>query len=60
MAIETLDDIVSDLADQLLIYGGCARPHDCQECNCRQGWESHMKARIVAAAEVEQKLTDNY
>jgi hypothetical protein len=58
MAIETLDDIVGDLADKLGIYGGCPNPgHEgCGKCTCRQGWEADMKARIREAVEVDRRM----
>ena len=58
MAIETLDDIVSELADQLGIYGGCDQPHDCQKCTCRPGWVASMKTRIRGAVKVEWWLAN--
>lgn len=43
MAIETLDDVVESLADQLYVYGA----------EKRAVWVSEIKERIVAAAEVD-------
>lgn len=64
MAIETLEDIVDEIADRLGIYGACpkvdpitgSQSEPCVECNCRPGFEGELCARIRAAAEVEAKL----
>jgi hypothetical protein len=57
--IETLDDIVEQLANKLGVYGahrdreGDCRPPD--KC-CRLCWTSHMKARILQAVDVDRRL----
>lgn len=62
MAIETLEDIVEELADRCGIYGACKDPafHGCPSDNvycCRPAFVSDLRQRIVAAVEVEQKLS---
>lgn len=64
MAIETLEDIVEELANQLGIYGTCkgrdANGNVVRECLpkevCRICFSSDLKDRIYAAVEVERKL----
>lgn len=46
MAVETLDDIVGELADLMGVYN---TPKRCE-------WESNLKARIRNAIEVERML----
>lgn len=60
MSIETLDDIVTELANSYGIYGA---PCSCEEqengCNkraCRMCWEVGMKLRIREAVSIENKL----
>lgn len=59
--IETLDDILEDLANKLYIYG-CqyseeelidGHPHDCK---CRTCWYMEMEDRIRKAIENEKLL----
>ena len=57
MSIETLDDIIEELADKEGIYGAC--DNSCEEsgrCVCRVAWVPDMKKRILYAVEVEKKL----
>ena len=55
MAIETLDDILDGLADQLGIYG--AHPEDMdEECECRCCWIAGMKQRIRDTVQLEADL----
>lgn len=57
--IETLDDIVEELANKLGIYGAHRdRSGDCKPPNhcCRCCWAAYMKARIEQAVEIERKL----
>ena len=54
MPIETLDDIVEDIANKLYIYGSCDT-HDC-DCKCRACWTSSLMQRIRRAAEIEQAI----
>ena len=58
--IETLDDIVEQIADKKGIYGACPH-HDDGDCdskglNCRCCWTADLKDRILAAVEVDRKL----
>lgn len=53
--IEQLDDIVEELANKLAIYGACTREHP-GNSNCRICWTSNLKARILAAVEIEKQL----
>jgi hypothetical protein len=57
MAIETLQDILTELADRLGVYGAHGEDDE-TECQpqCRMCFESDMKERIKAAIEVERKL----
>lgn len=55
--IETLDDIIERLADQVGIYGA----HDdndeaCETKPCRCCWTSELRDRLEAAFKIEQKL----
>lgn len=64
MAIETIDDIVEDMADKLGIHGGCTDPIGDDGCEgdvghghcCRISFVSELRDRIDRAIEVEQKL----
>jgi hypothetical protein len=59
VAVDMLEDIIQELADQLGIFGGC--PHgsgECPDCDCRQGWEARLKHRINQAVRAETRLTD--
>ena len=59
MAIETVDDIVEELADKFGIYGlGQGYPDDGHpdDCKCRLCFTSWIKQRIRKAVEAEQKL----
>jgi hypothetical protein len=55
MAIETMSDILSELADQIGVYGACD-----EKCTpnkpCRCHWESDLYDRIKAAIEIEKRL----
>lgn len=51
--IETLDDIIEELADQLGIYGSHS---DGEVRICRVCWTADLKMRINRALEVERKL----
>lgn len=65
MAIETLEDITEDIANQLGIYGTCKGRdengnvvRDCLPSEvCRICFISDIKDRIRAAIEVERKLS---
>ena len=55
--IETLDDIIEELADQVGVYG--AGPEDgehSEKCDCRICFTVGLRGRIERAVEVEAKL----
>ena len=58
--LETLHDVVEELADQLGVYG--SHPPETEDgerrapCPCRVCWASSMETRIHSAVELEQKL----
>ena len=54
MPIETLDDIISEIADLAGIYGAHGEGDTCAPC--RACFESQIKSRILAAVAVEEKL----
>jgi len=62
MSIETLSDIITELADSLGVYGAHGDedvPGDvtCTEAKpCRMCFESGLRGRILAAVEIERKL----
>jgi hypothetical protein len=58
MALETLSDIVDELADRMGIYGAHDEENDvaCDEKPCRVCWTSNMSDRINAAVRLEQQL----
>ena len=54
MPIETLDDIITEIADLAGIYGAHGEGEECPPC--RACFESQLKSRILEAVAVEQKL----
>lgn len=59
--IETLDDIVEELANKLMVYGLCpgfleGEDVRLQTYHCRPCFVAYLTGRIRAAAEVERKL----
>ena len=56
MSIETVDDIVEQLADECGVYGAHQELHPDGQCECRCCWTSNLKSRLTAAFEVERKL----
>ena len=55
--IETLDDIIEELADQLGVYGAGPEDDDHSvKCDCRICFTTNLRDRIERAIEVEQKL----
>ena len=61
MALETLDDIVEELANACGIYGGGTRDehgdsHHSDACRCRMYWVMSLKQRLRAAFAIEQVL----
>jgi hypothetical protein len=59
MPIETLDDIITEIADLAGIYGAHGTRED-GECEppvpCRMCFEEQMKSRILEAVAIELKL----
>jgi hypothetical protein len=56
MSIETLDDIVEKILDQLGIYGACGEQcTDAAPCRCCASVA--LKSRIAAAVEIEKTLS---
>lgn len=57
MAIETLQDILTEVADRIGVYGAHGEPED-EPCNpqCRMCFEFDLRQRILNAVEVERKL----
>ena len=56
MAIETLNDIIEELANGLGIYGSCEHndeEHDDDSYCCRIAFAGMMRSRIEAAVKVE-------
>jgi len=63
MNIETIDDILNELADKLYVYGCCKAATKavdvCEEkdpCCCRVGFMIEYRERINKAIENEEKL----
>lgn len=60
MPIETLDDIIEELADRLDAYGSChgdsVNGCESENCHCRCGWVSELTRRLTDAFEIEQRL----
>ena len=61
MNIETIDDIIDDIADRLGVYGACKSddPDGCDNddlCCCRVGFSMVMKERIYKAIKMEEIL----
>lgn len=62
MNIETIDDIVEEMATKLGVYGACKStdPDGCDNndmCCCRVGFTMVLKDRIYQALENENKLS---
>ena len=61
MNIETIDDIVEDIANKLGVYGAC-KSNSSDGCDndddfcCRVGFAMILKERIYTAIENENKL----
>lgn len=58
MSIETLDDIVEELADKFGIYGAGPEDYHTKDCKCRNCFCTWLKERIKKAAEVERLLKE--
>lgn len=54
--IETLEDIVEEVANNVGVYGAHAELAPDGQCECRVCFTMDLMARIRAAAEVEAKL----
>jgi hypothetical protein len=54
--IETLDDIIEKLANELGVYGAHITEHNHGSPNCRVCWTMDLKDRIVQAVEIEKGL----
>jgi hypothetical protein len=62
MAIETLDDIVTEIANAVGIWGGCREHEQGRDCDgegrqCRGCFEADITARIREAVSIERALT---
>ena len=55
MAIETINDIVEEIADKLEIYGVIDGSHE-SDCKCRLCFVSDLEDRLNEAFVIEQKL----
>lgn len=55
-SIETLDDVVEELANELGIYGSHIEEHSDGQCECRCCWTADIKRRIRRAVEVDRRL----
>lgn len=55
--VETIDDVVSDIANQIGIYGACSddEQDDCSG-TCRSCFEVQLRERILEAICVEKLL----
>lgn len=56
MSIETLDDIVEELADGLGIYGAHGEEHPDGQCECRMCFSMGLNRRIREAVQSEQAI----
>lgn len=54
--LETLDDVVEDLADRFGVYGCGADEDHPKDCRCRICFTINWKDRILAAVEVDRKM----
>ena len=52
--IETIEDIVEELADRVGVYGASNIHADL--CPCRVCWTMQLRSRLRAASEIERKL----
>lgn len=59
MAIETLDDLIEELADRVGVYGahGEEDTPDADMYHCRVCFQMGLRARIEAAAKIEAIMT---
>ena len=56
--IETLDDLVEDLANLLYKYGAHQEVGECKREDCRACWTMDLKARIIATGDVYDSALD--
>ena len=55
--IETLDDLVEDLADKFGVYGGGTESDEHpDDCKCRICFGIYWRDRIIKAVDIERKL----
>lgn len=54
--IETLDDIVEQIANWSGVYGAHSAECESQDKCCRVCWTASLKSRILQAVEIERKL----
>lgn len=57
--IETLEDIVEELANNLGIYGAHGEEHPDGQCECRVCFSIQLRGRIEAAVEVDRRQVLN-
>ena len=55
--IETLEDIIEQLADRCDVYGIGVDGEHGERCQCRMCWTYRLRERILAAVEIERKLS---
>ncbi len=72
MNIETVDELVDELANWLGIYGGCKNNEESENCEnlctfdakkpfcCRNAFLLEMEDRIRQAVENEKKLNEHF
>jgi hypothetical protein len=58
MPLETLSDIIGELANQIGVYGAHDDENDaaCNDKPCRVCWTSELNDRIWSAVRMEQQL----
>ena len=56
MSIETLDDIIEDLADKMGVYGACCEEGHESWRDCRVCFTSGLKSRLTLALDLEAKI----
>ena len=63
MKIETLEDVLNEIADRFMIYGAC-KSEDYDACEsenpfcCRVGFFVHYEDRIIQAFANQEKLKE--
>jgi hypothetical protein len=56
MSIETLDDIIEDLANKMGVYGACCEEGHESWRDCRVCFASELKTRLTLALDFETKI----